>query len=323
MRTPASVVALGLAAAVGLSACDRLGLTSAASLRVRPDSAVLPIHGQLQLDVTLHDVAATDVYFTSSDTSVAVVDWHGLAQAVGYGRAVVSAYDIQRWTLADSMVLRVPAPAGPWLVLLPDTASVGMIAGRRLAWRVGNTSDRRVHFATSDSAIAEVSDSGLVCGRGVGLAVIRATSVGDPAASDSTRVRVFAGTPPPWPAVMPRGAVATPPPAASIIGIVDTAGGNVDLNAVRGIIRVIVNVDVPPCFPPTTMALMIDGNVWAMGPDVFRAEVHSYTFTVDTRATDAGGQPRIPNGAHVLSVILRGAAGTTLASTSQAIVVAN
>ncbi len=318
MRVLRWLATLVLPAALA-AGCDRIGLTSAARVRLDPDSAVLAVHERLHLTLRLHDVSFRDVYLISSDTAVVVVDQQGTTQAVGYSRAVVTAYDMLEWALADSAVLRVPAPPGPWVVLLPDTMWTSPGTGRRLAWRIGNTADHRVRFSTSDPTVAEVSDSGLVCGLSGGRAVIRAVSAGDVAAADSTLVTVVTSAPG---TVAARGAVATPP-TISIVNIVDTAGHPVDITAVRGTIRVIINLNVPQCAPRMIVQLMIDGKLWESGPDVIRGEVRTYTFTVDTRAVGAAGRPRIPNGTHTLSVILRRADDTVVASTSQSMVVAN
>ncbi len=325
VRSSTTTIRYGLWLAAPLWAavagCDKLGLTAAPGIRLQPDSAVLAMHQRVQLSVSVHDVQAADVYFISSDTSVAVVDRQGWAQAVGYGRAVVTAVDMQRSALTDSAVLRVPAPAGAWLVLLPDTTSVGVGAGRRLGWRVGGTSDAHVRFSSSDSTIAEVSDSGYVCGRALGQAAIRAAAVSDVAALDSTRIRVLPATMPPG--VVTGVAATTSPPTVSIVSIVDSAGKPVDLSAVRGTIRVILNLDTPPCFVHYAPVLLIDGRPWQVGPEVRVGELRSYTFSVDTRATDTAGQPLLANGQHVLSVIIRQSGGSTLASASLAITLAN
>ncbi len=311
-------LAAGLAGALG--GCEKVGLTSSPALRLSPDSATLAVHARLHLEVA-HDLPTADVYFTSSDTSVVVVDQQGWVQAVGYGRAVVTAMDMQHTALMDSTLLSVPAPAGPWVVLLPDTLLLAVDDSKGLSWRIGGTSDRGLRFTTGDSTVAAVDQGGTVCGRAPGETVIRGSLTSSPAAGDSLRVRVLVGA---AGSVVARGAAAVGVPIVSIASIVDSAGNPVDLSAIRGTIRVVLNLAPPQCFPRSVLTLLFDGKEWETGPEVTWAGPRSYTFTVDTRATDAAGQPRLTNGAHTLGLVLRRKAdGLMLASTSQTIVIAN
>ncbi len=315
-------LAAGLAGALG--GCEKVGLTSSPALQLQPDSAVLAIHARLHLEVSLHDLQTADVYFVSSDTSVVVVDQQGWAQAVGYGRAVVTAMDMQHTALMDSTVLRVPAPTGAWLVLLPDTFLLAVGDAKGLTWRIGGTANQGVRFRAADSTVVGVELSGTVCGRAPGQTVIRGTLESNPAAGDSMRVRVVAAGAALAASLVPSAPRPLGPPTVVISSVVDTAGKPVDLSAVRGTVRVIVGLAPSPCFPRSVLGLVIDGKDWATGPEITWAGPLSYTFTVDTRATDAAGQPRIPNGAHVLGAVLRRKTnGLTQASTSMTIVVAN
>ena len=296
-----------------LAGCD-LGGPGSPRIGLSPDTAVLAIHGRLQLGLTVRGLATTDVGFASSDTNVAVVDATGTVKAVGYGVAYVRAWSLLQWGVGDSVRVRVPVPAGPWLVVVPDSAAVLLGTWKQLTWRVGGTSGSTVRFLSSDTAIATVSDSGLVCPRALGRAVVHATVVSSAAASDSSRIFV----------VTPGALVDPTPPTASIVSIVDSAGRAVDPRAVRGTIRVIVRLDVPRCWGILTASLYIDGALAQAPPDtVVSGSTVDRTFTVDTRATDQAGQRLLPNGQHTLLIVLRKASGVAIATTSQVIVVAN
>ncbi len=304
----------GLAFAGG---CDRLGLPGSPrpELKLAPESAVLAIHGSVRLSAEVTGFAGDrTVEYRSSDASVAAVDSSGTVRAVGYGMAWVQASVRALPTLADSVLVRVPEPSGPWLLLSSDTVSVFLGGSARLTWRAGNVPEAApaVVFTSSDTSVLDARVNGLLCPRKLGNAVVRAGLPAYPAAKDSARVRILA---PYW---------VDAPPTVSIASIVDSAGKPVDLNAVRGTIVVQLNIDTPdwPCLPPFVLELGVDGRTLQTSPQQAWGRF-SYAFTVDTRASDAGGMPLLPNGAHTLSVAGRRIDGIVWMSTSQSIVVAN
>ncbi len=306
----------GLALAAG---CDRLGAPGSPrpELKLAPDSAVLAIHGSVRLSAEVTGVAGdTTVAYRSSDASVAVVDSSGTVRAVGYGTAWVQASLRARPSLADSVLVRVPEPSGPWLLLSPDTLSLPVGGSGQLTWRVGHVPEPApaVIFSSSDTSVLDARANGLLCPRKQGDALVRAGLAAYPTAVDSGRVRV-------------QGYIVDAPPTVSIAAIVDSAGKAVNLAAVRGTIRVNVNVDTPswPCLtlPPFVLELRFDGNLWQTSPQYVWGSHFEYTFTVDTRATDAAGHALLPNGSHTLSVVARTPDGVARMAMSLGIVVAN
>ncbi len=296
-----------------LGGCD-LG-PARASLRLFPDTLVLPIHQRLRLTVVASGVPSQMVAFASSDTSLVTVDLVGTAHAVGFGIAYVRAWSLFDTQLRDSVRVRVPEPAGPWLVLQPDSLSIQQGLAYRLSWRLGGTADTAVRLRSSDTTVATVGGGGYVCAYRQGRAVIRASAVSDPAATDSSRVVVVYG------GSYEDGFGLT---SASIKAIVDSAGGQVDLEAVRGSIRVDATLQAPLCYGNTAASLMFDGSLWQTAADsIAPGSTATRSFAVDTRAVDAAGQRLLPNGAHTLTVLLRRSSGAILASAGQIIVVAN
>ena len=303
-----------LLATTVLAGCD-LGGPVRASLRLFPDTAVLPIHQRLRLTVVASGVPSDMVAFGSSDTSRVTVDLVGNANAVGFGVAYVQAWSLFDSQLRDSVRVRVPEPAGPWLVLRPDSLSVLRGTVARLTWRLGGTADTAVQLRSSDTTIATVSDGGWVCAYRLGRVVIRATVASEPAATDSSHVAVTDGGP------IEDGFGL---PSASIDAIVDSAGRVVDLQAVRGTIRITARLETPVCAGSTTASLFFDGVLWQTMPDeIPPGSTVTRSFTADTRATNGAGQRLLPNGQHTLGVGLRLKTGTIIASTSQVVIVAN
>ncbi len=313
MRSMRFIAVPALTAAL-LAGCD-LGAPENGTLEVSPDTAVLAIDGRLHLQLTIRKLSLGGVAFSSSDTSVAVVDASGNVQAVGYGVAYIRVWEPTQPTLRDSVRVRVPEPAGPWLLLRPDSLSVRRGTAARLSWRLGGTADTAVQFASSDTTVATVGDGGWVCAYRVGRTVIRATAASDAGAHDSSRVFVIdAGQ-------IDDGFGL---PSVSIPAIVDSAGHAVDPTAVRGTIRVDATLQTPLCYGNTAASLSFDGALWQTAANTIApGAIVTRSFTVDTRATNATGQRLLPNGQHTLSVLLRTSTGTVIASSSQLIVVAN
>ncbi len=307
-------------AAVLAAGCDRTPVPPAPKLTLSPESAVLALHGSARLSATVTGTAGdTVVNYRSTDTTVVRADYGtGALRAVGYGSAWVVGAVAARPALVDSVRVRVPAPTGSWVVVWPDSLELSTGGYGQLSWRVGNVVDTAgstaVRLTSSDTSVLEARPSGVLCGRRSGAAVVRARLVDAPSAADSARVRVFQ--------------VYDGSPSFSFQSVTDSSGRAVDLKAVRGTILVTVQLDTrpaTPCYDPPVLALELgfDGKLWARGPERGTGGQYIYAFVVDTRATDAAGQPRLPNGSHTMTAVARGSAGTVLMSTSLALVVAN
>ncbi len=322
VRSSTTTIGFGLClAALVAAGCDRTPGPPAPRLTLSPDSAVLAVRGSVSLSATVTGTTDSVVNYSSTDTSVVRVDHDaGTVRAVGYGSAWVTGWVAAQPSLRDSVRVRVPEPAGPWLLLLSDTLTVYLGGSAQLTWRVGNVSAPApaVVFTSSDTSVLEARPGGLLCPRMLGDASVRASLLSYPTAADSARVRVLQ---PYW---------VDAPPMISVHSVTDTAGKAVDLGAVRGAIRVTVLVDTPsrsPCLPPPEAELVtelsFDGKLWQRGPGFSWGGQYTYTFVVDTRATDAAGHPLLPNGSHTMTTQVRNGAGMLLMSASLAMVVAN
>lgn len=88
-----------------------------ALVEVHPDTATVPIEGRWPFSATVLDSAGNplslgQITWTSSDTSVAVVDASGLATGVGPGTATITAG--AQGTTGSALIAVVPPGTGPW-----------------------------------------------------------------------------------------------------------------------------------------------------------------------------------------------------------------
>lgn len=167
-----------------------------AAVRLEPERIDLAPGESIQLSVTLFDSTGDrmegSVTWMSDDTSVASVSSSGLVQAISEGTALVTA---ARDGLADTTTVVVATaqedPTVDAVTVTPDSATIQEGASIQLTAtltdRSGDTLEREVLWSSSDSAVAGVSDSGLVTGRTPGEAWIVASS-GDK--SDSAEIIV-------------------------------------------------------------------------------------------------------------------------------------
>jgi parallel beta-helix repeat protein len=170
-----------------------------ASVTVTPASATLGIGQTVQLTATPKDASGNPlsgrvITWASSNTAVATVSGTGLVTAIGAGSATVTATAEGQSGSSSITAIIVPvasvsvAPATATVqvgltVLLtatPKDASGNPLAGRVITW------------ASSNTAVAAVSASGLVTGVAVGSVTITATSEGK---SGTATVTVVASAP--------------------------------------------------------------------------------------------------------------------------------
>ena len=153
------------------------------------------------LDANGHPVATAAFTWTSSDTSVIVVDASGLVTGTGAGGAVVTASSSGASASAELVVV---AAVPTRVVVSPD--SVALAAFGDTARFVAEVHDQvgrvmksaEVAWASSDTRIATVDTKGLMTAIGNGTATVTATAEavsGSAAVSVSQRVRTVAVRP--------------------------------------------------------------------------------------------------------------------------------
>lgn len=197
-RTARTAAFLLLAAAL-VSGCDTgTDVATPASLEIDVEPSVLYVGERTQLEVTVLDrdqqPVAADVVFRSSDADVARVNATGEVTAVAPGTAEITA---EAGGIAEAIEVRVTEAAASLELFSPvDLLKRGQSAELDVAVRNASGDPipgGRVDFASTDTAVATVSDDGVVVGTGggpEGLAVAGITaSAGAP--SDAVEVLVF------------------------------------------------------------------------------------------------------------------------------------
>ncbi|HEX6966750.1 MAG TPA: Ig-like domain-containing protein [Gemmatimonadaceae bacterium] len=172
-----------------------------ASVTVSPNTPVLNVGAQLPLVATLKDahgntVTGADVFWSSSDTTIATVSDVGVVSALAVGTAQIAASSQGQPGLATVTVTPVPAAS---VVIAPKSATVTVGSTVDLQAVVydakGNKLNGRTIVWSSDHQnVATVDNAGHVKGVSQGQATISATSEGK---SASTTVTVKTPGPPP------------------------------------------------------------------------------------------------------------------------------
>ncbi len=178
-------------------ACDKVLGPKSKSFVVSPDTATVQIGGRAYVRVSMTKLAPLAVAYASLNPNVAVVDdSSGLVRGVGAGSATILAWPVADSSLVDSLRVQVLPRSGSWVVLYPDSVRLLQGATRQLGWRVSDTTHTGVVLRSSDSTVARVDSTGLVCGkRGGSNALIRAIGVADSTARDSARIFVVTPLP--------------------------------------------------------------------------------------------------------------------------------
>ncbi len=170
----------------GRSAVAHVTITprAVASIQVTPASPSVLKGAFVQLTARTLDESGgslTDrpVFWSSSDSRVAVVDVTGLVTGVSPGVATVTATSETRNAAVGVTVLSVPV-ASVQVTPAHDTVVVGQSTQVTATARdsIGAPLDDPVTFTTSAPSVATVSSSGLVVGVAAGTAIITASSGG-------------------------------------------------------------------------------------------------------------------------------------------------
>ena len=182
------------------------------SVSLLPTTATLVAGTSTTLTATVRDAngaVVTDriVTWTSSDARVAIVSTAGVVTGVAPGSAAISAASEGR---SDTTAITVVSPAIASVAVQPSPATVRLGASVTLTATVKDVTgavvtDRPVAWASSNTAVASVTASGVVTGRAIGSATISATSGGK---SGSAMVNVVA---------VPVGSVTVAPSALSLV----------------------------------------------------------------------------------------------------------
>lgn len=153
-----------------------------ASVVVTPTASSLPVGGSIPLRAEAHDaagglVAGTTIFWSSSDTTVAVVSSAGVVTARAVGSAQVAASAAGQSAVATITVVPVPVAS---VAVVPGSGTVSVGATMSLTAvaydSAGRTlSGRPVTWASGTPGVASVDAKGSVTGVSAGTAQITAT----------------------------------------------------------------------------------------------------------------------------------------------------
>ena len=133
---------------------------------------------QLTPTVLPHDATNKNVVWSSSNTAVATVSETGLVNAVGSGTATITATaaDGSGVTASCEVTVKIPVTS----ITLDKTSEVLTAMGQTIQLTPtvlpDNATDKSVTWTSSNTAVATVSDTGLVTAVGDGTATITATA---------------------------------------------------------------------------------------------------------------------------------------------------
>ncbi|HET7565570.1 MAG TPA: Ig-like domain-containing protein [Gemmatimonadaceae bacterium] len=164
-----------------------------ASVTISPSSPVLNVGTQVPLAVTLKDahgntVTGPDVFWSSSDTTIATVSDAGVVTAIAVGEAQIAASSQGQPGLATVTVTPVPVAS---IVIAPTsaTATVGSTVDLQAVTydaKGNKLTGRAIVWSSDHQSVATVDNSGHVKAVSQGQATISATSEGKSASATVT-----------------------------------------------------------------------------------------------------------------------------------------
>lgn len=140
--------------------------------------------------VDVDSTQSRDVVWTSENASVATVDATGTITAIATGTTIIHATSIADPRAKGDLLVTVLAART--VTVTPASLSLGMQQRGQLnaSVTIDNGLSAAVTWSTSDPSVVTVSGTGQVTGIVPGVAVITATSVGDPTRSGASVVTV-------------------------------------------------------------------------------------------------------------------------------------
>lgn len=199
--------------------------------------------------------------------------------------------------------------------IAPENPAVPVNGTVQLTATVRGAADGRVMWTSDADAIATVDAStGVVTGVAEGQALIRATSVADPSAFDTTTVTVE-------------------PPATGVLlirGITDAeTGQEVDRTQISGTIVVSVEYEAPPGVAVSHLDILVDDAVQCthqLGEEPAAggaATLAVFDCTIATDAVDDDGAPLFADGPHTIYARVMDPDGALVAEAGEPVTFSN
>ncbi|WZX99675.1 Ig-like domain-containing protein [Bacillus sp. FSL W7-1360] len=173
-----------------------------ASVSVTPTTMELEVEKTVQLQTTVapNDATNKQVFYTSSDDKVAVVNKDGLITAVKPGEAqiTVKTQDGNKTATSKITVKAKPVPVAS-VSVTPTTMELeeGKTQSLKATVKPDNADDKTVTFKSADTSIATVDANGLVKAVKAGKTTVTATAKGDTSKTATCAVTVTAPPAPP------------------------------------------------------------------------------------------------------------------------------
>jgi uncharacterized protein YjdB len=154
----------------------------------------VPVGDSAQALASEHGVSASPARWSSSDSTVVRIGASGWFHGLRPGVAILSARRTPFGAVDGSIAVNVV----PGVRVTPRTVEVRVGGEARLASAIEGFPDGvdlRVRWSSSDTAVATVSDAGVVTGRRLGIARVEARSAMRPETYGSARVTVAQSIP--------------------------------------------------------------------------------------------------------------------------------
>lgn len=149
------------------------GSNALSALEVSAVDTFLGIGGSAPLVVTPTPATASNaVTWKSSDTNVATVSSTGLVTAVGLGAAKITATSSVTNTISGSINIYVNEATEPGTITITGNSSVAVGGSTQLAATFANNYYSGKTWTSANTAVATVSETGLVTGRSEGTSII-------------------------------------------------------------------------------------------------------------------------------------------------------
>lgn len=148
-------------------------------LSISEDSVLIPQYHTHQLEATVapEDASYKELYWTSSDSSIAISSRTGLVKAISEGSAIISACEL-RSGLTEQVKVTVDYVPVTGLLLEPDTIKIFLKRDTTLQAAISpvNASNDSIFWSSTDPSVVVVNDKGKAGAVGIGTAAVVASS---------------------------------------------------------------------------------------------------------------------------------------------------